>query len=182
MGCSNCAYSEKDLNADGLESFPMSQVVVKNVLLAAIMAIGFAGLYPIQIAGIPVASIGYLVATLVVFFVSKSYFICSNCYYYGKRCHTGHGLLAARMFRRNSGSSKVGFAISNAYLFGVMVLGVTGTLVYLSFLAGWTAVSLALPIANLVAIFSLAGLIRVGCLSCKMRYACAGSFAKTRPE
>ncbi len=180
MSCKGCAYSEGDLYRDGLERFPMGQVIVKNALLMAILAIGFAGLYPIQVAGIPVVSIGYLLVTLVVFFVSKSYFICSNCYYYGKRCHTAHGLLAAKMFRRNAGSADVGFKISNAYLFGVMVIGVTGTLVVLAYLAGWTALSIALPVANVVAIFTLAGLIRTGCLRCKMRYVCQGSFAKGR--
>ena len=63
-----------------------------------------------------------------------------------------------------------------------MVLGVAGALLYLAYLAGWTVVSIALTIASAVASFSLAGLIRVGCLRRKMRYVCEGSFARSASE
>jgi hypothetical protein len=87
----------KQQNTKCFENYPLSIVLVSNLLNILIYAIGF---YIILGFGL-VYSVIYLLYCMFLEFrvLRKS---CVNCYYYGKYCSFGRGKLAGLLFKKGS--------------------------------------------------------------------------------
>ena len=117
----------------------------------------------------------FLIAMLI--FVLRKH-LCTNCYYYGKRCSTGWGKLAAAMFKKNSGN----------YELGVKLAGITWGLATIVPIIGIITVLLLNFELNLLVILILFIIItplnfmmhKHSCVRCKMRNICPASMAKTK--
>ena len=85
---------ENNLYDDGLETFPLLWVIGQNLFLIIYFAVGFIGLYPLQLNNIPILSILFILYFLIVLIFTLRKHLCTHCYYYGKWCHCGWGKLS----------------------------------------------------------------------------------------
>ncbi len=166
-----------NLYENGLDEYPLSTVIGQNLFFAIYFGLGIAGMWSLKVLEVPILSVLYAIflITMLIFVLRKH--LCTNCYYYGKRCSTAWGKLAALMFEKNSGN----------YELGVKLAGVT-----------W-GVAIGLPIIVMIAIlifnFDVHLLVilvlfvvltplnlmmhKHSCVRCKMRNICPASMART---
>jgi hypothetical protein len=159
------------------ETFPVSWIVLENLLHVSTWVVAGTLLWSPRWLGWPLATVAWAILVVVVQVLLKKH-NCSGCYYYGKRCHLGWGLLSARMFREDSGSPGAGTRLSLFYVVGPPVILVAsiliGTLQRVRtghwFLLG-----------AFVALNAVVLAVRPrGCRLCAMRRTCPGSAAKDR--
>ncbi len=154
----------------GLEKYPLYYVIGQNAFFIVYFGVGFAGMLPLQIRGFPVVSVIYaLFLVTVLLFVLRKH-LCTNCYYYGKRCSTGWGYISALMFRKNSGN----------YDFGAKLAGITWMLAAVIPIAGITlslVLSYSLSGLTLLILFTVLTPVnfvihKKSCNKCKMKLTC----------
>lgn len=160
----------------GLEEYPMVTVVLGNVVFASIIAAGTIACWRVA----PAFGLAYLVVSVALVYGLLRRIVCTRCYYYGKRCGAGWGLLAAVLFSRgpleefneSAGAKLAPLVYGLIVLVPLVALGVllvqgatTALLVLLGFLLG-------------MAFYSSGPGRRRSCCVCKMRLFCRGSAAK----
>ena len=164
------------LYKEGYEKYPLSYVIGQNVFLLVYIGIGFVGMLSIQIQGFPIISTFYaLFLVIMLLFVLRKH-LCTNCYYYGKRCSTGWGKLSSFIFQKNIGNYGLGIKLANiTWMFIALVptIGITATLIL-----KYSFSNLILLI--LFILFTLVNFIthKKACEKCKMRFICPASMAK----
>lgn len=167
---------KQELYKEGLEEYSLCCVIGQNVFLLIYFAIGFIGMWSLQIYNFPAVSIlyGLFLIVMLLFLLRKH--LCTHCYYYGKFCNVGWGKLSAFMFKKNSGN----------YGLGVKLASITWTVA--------TSVPIIGIVVSLVLSFSIFGLIllilfislsliniiihKKVCEKCKMKFICPASMAK----
>ena len=77
------------------ESYPWSSVLVYNMILLVNYIIG---IYLLARVGLVWGALFLIYVVILEFKVYREG--CVNCYYYGKRCFSGRGILAKRFFRK----------------------------------------------------------------------------------
>jgi len=90
--------------AEYFEKYPTSYVLANNLLIAAILSTAYLGMKDL-FAG--VFSKVYVLVSLLFILVILRWAMCTNCYYYGKKCNTGWGILTAWLFKKGKKSEKV---------------------------------------------------------------------------
>ena len=165
---------------EGLEEYPRWLVITGNLLMLLWIGLGTAACYFFN----HIAAWIYLVVALLLVFVVLRKLVCTNCYYYGKRCASGWGKLASLMFKKGSieaFNDSIGVRLAPA-VYGLLTLVplVLGTI------AAVRDFSVAKPrvLAALLLIGFYSGTIgrRRSCAQCKMRQYCKGSLAKAAQE
>ncbi len=172
--------SRQELYEDGIEEAKKSYVALENVLFLLLAALGFAGMYPLGVGGVPVVSILYalFVVVMLVFVLRKQ--LCTDCYYYGRWCHCGWGRLASAMYRKGSGNRELGGKLAGltwGIFMGLPIIGMI-VVVILGRASLVSELFLFVPFAVLVAVNGM--LHTKDCGNCKMRFVCPGSAAKSR--
>ncbi len=114
---------------EGRESFPVSTMVGENLLYLATWGVAGTLLWPAQVGGWPVATLGWALFVVTAQLLLKKHF-CSGCYYYGKSCHLGWGRISSALCVQNSGNAKLGMALAvPMYMLSpVLVLGAPVTI------------------------------------------------------
>ncbi len=168
------------LYEEGIEGSEAAYVLFENLVILAMMTLGFLGMYPVRIKNVPVVSIVYVLFSLLMLgFVLRKH-LCSGCYYYGKRCHCGWGKLASAVCREDSGNNELGGKL--ALLTWGVVMGLPVIVMILIVILDKATLMGELyffvPFVVLVIINSI--LHVVDCKKCKMRYVCPGSAAKDK--
>jgi hypothetical protein len=160
----------------GLDEHPWSFIGLSNFLILLMMALGTYACYLFH----PWAAMVYLLWSLIMCYVVLRKLVCANCYYYGKRCDFGWGLISAKLFKKgnieefNDALPVVLTTYSIMMFLPLILLGYTMT--YESFP---NFLKLILIIIILIMIISFMGPTRKkGCFHCKMRIYCKGSAAK----
>ena len=160
-----------------LEQYPMGIVLLANLVYVVmwISEAGTVGWY--RSWDLPILSILWLVVVAVIWVLLKKH-NCTNCYYYGKRCALGWGVIARNLFKKDSGNANVGKVVSIVF-YGVMpLLFLIGALTYVGMA---TKVSLThyLSTSGLAATMVLTFPIRrYACCHCHRRDVCEGSTCK----
>jgi hypothetical protein len=108
---------------------------------------------------------------IMLIFVLRKH-LCTNCYYYGKWCHSGWGKLASLMFKKNSGSWKFGIKLARFTWAVLMILPIIGMIVVIITSKAYLEKEL-----SLLTIFLILGSYQFSlhirdCSKCKMRAAC----------
>jgi len=71
--------TEQKLYEEGWERFPWWWVLLENIFMLVPWAIGFAVMWPLQVAGVPVASLGYALFILITIGWLLKVHNCSTC-------------------------------------------------------------------------------------------------------
>lgn len=166
-----------DLYEEGLENYPWWWVLWENLYNFVIWTLGAWLLWPLGIAGIPIAAIAYILLIIVFIWILLKKHNCTTCYYYGKWCHLGWGKYAALFFKKDSGSAEVGGKLSVIYMILPLIplLGGVAVLLWKGFFWLWL---IALVVFVALNVFQFAVLRKAGCRRCKRRFNCAGSAAR----
>jgi len=160
----------------GLESYPVRDTVLCNAVMGVLVATGTVACWLLS----PVLGGLYLAFSVLMVYVVLRRLVCTRCYYYGKRCGAGWGLLASAWFTRRSMEE---FNENAGTLLAPMVYGLV-TLVPLVALA-----ILLVRGATTTLLVLLGGILAIGfyssgpgrkqsCSRCKMRLFCKGSMAR----
>jgi hypothetical protein len=160
------------LYEEGLEEHPWSFIVLSNFLILLMIGLGTYACYLFH----PWAAMVYLPWSLIMCYVVLRKLVCANCYYYGKRCDFGWGLISAKLFKKgdieefNEALPVVLTTYSIMMFLPLILLAITRM---------FTTFPLLLMVIILVIIILFMGPTRrVGCSRCKMRIYCKGSAAK----
>lgn len=164
------------LYEDGVECHPVGTIIFGNLMMALWIALGTIACWFVH----PYAAWAYLATALVTVGLALRKLVCTNCYYYGKRCATGWGKLSALLFRKGpieNFSTSVGIKVA-PLTYGLLSL-VPLVLVIAAMLWGFTWAKLAVLLALLgVSFYSGAIARRKACAGCKMSTICPGSAVK----
>ena len=171
---------EQKLYQEGIEKAKGSYVIFENVLFLVLIVLGFLGMYPLSISGVPFVSILYaLFIIIILFFVIRKH-LCTSCYYYDKWCHCGWGKLSYVMYIKDSGNQEVGGKLAGltwGVLMGLPIIGMIAVIIM-----GKSSLTneliFLIPFIVLVVINSI--LHVKDCQKCKMRFICPGSGAKKK--
>jgi hypothetical protein len=164
---------EKNLFENGFEEYPFWWVFLQNIFLLIYFGTGFAGIWKLQIYRIPFVSITYIIFIVIMLLFVLRKHLCTNCYYYGKRCNTGWGKIAL-IFRKNSGNYKTGTALAGLTWMLVTLIPVTGFIIIL--FSNFSLVLFVLFVLLTPVNFIIH---KKACETCKMRFICPASMAKT---
>lgn len=154
----------------GVERYSMKWIIGQNLFIIIYFSVGFIGLYSLQINGCPVLSIFYAIFIIVMILIVLRKHPCSDCYYYGKRCNTGWGILSAYMFKRNSGNYELGIKLAAIVWSFATIVPMIGMIAIL--IVNFSTYNLLIFI--LFVILTRINMIihRKACMKCKMKYVC----------
>ena len=167
---------EEKLYSEGIETYPVSYVILQNLFFLAYFGIGFVAMLPLQVFGFPIVSVLYaLFLAITLIFVLRKH-LCTHCYYYGRMCNTGWGCLSAAMFKKCSGSYQLGATLAGiTWMFAVVTP------------VGATILALVIDFSFLTLLFLIVFVLltpiniishKNACKKCKMRFICPASMAK----
>ena len=169
--------SAKEIYEDGIEQAKTIHVVFENILIIIFVSLGCYSIYPVGINGVPVLSMIYVLFAIIMFGIVLRKQICTVCYYYGKRCHCGWGLLSSKMFEKDCGNQKTGTKLAGL-TWGVLtclplivmaVLIITGTM---------SLIDEMICLVPFLIVVIINGLLhKKTCEQCKMRFICSASNA-----
>ncbi len=171
-----------DLYKNGIEEAKISGVIVENLLIISMIALGFMNMLQVEINGIPIVSLCYLffVAVMLIFVLRKQ--LCTMCCYYGKQCHCGWGKLSAALFKQGSGNRDIGGKLAGLTWAITMILPIIVSVALL--IMGKTLIKEEIKFLGpfIILVFINGVLHKKSCENCKMRYICPGSAARTREK
>lgn len=162
----------------GRESFPIAIVIKNNIVILLWLILGTIGCWFIS----PAIATAYLLIGSSMIYVVLRKLVCTNCYYYGKLCHTGWGKLAALIFKKGD-ISKFKESI------GVKIAPVTyGALSLIPLIMIVISMHYKFTLYKLIVFGLIFGLSiesgifsrRISCANCKMRNICPGCAVKKK--
>ncbi|UCH88135.1 MAG: hypothetical protein JSV49_07660 [Thermoplasmata archaeon] len=168
--------SKVDLYEDGLEEYPQSGVVVGNAAMILWFVLGAIACWFFN----PWIGLIYLIAAFIIVYIIFKKIVCTNCYYYGKRCHLGWGILSSKMF--NKGDIKlfqtsIGLKVA-APTYGLLMI-VPILLILISMYQDFDYYKvIVLVLLIIVTGYSAGAERKKACGNCKMRKICPGSAVK----
>lgn len=161
---------------EGLEKYPVSRVIIGNILMLLWIGLGAYACHFIH----PLLTWIYLVLAIVIIYVVLRRIVCVNCYYYGKRCALGWGKLSALMVKKGEIEQfpkSTGIRIA-PFVYGSLTV-IPVVLVVISMLKTFTVTNLIVLLLILLIGFISGTVTRKNtCSRCKMRFICPGSAAK----
>jgi len=164
------------LSEEGCEEYSRAAVIDSNLAMLLWIALGTVSCWFFNHI---VAWVFLGIALLTVFVVMRK-LVCTNCYYYGKRCAAGWGKLSAMMFGQGDiekFNDSIGVKIAPA-VYGLLTLVplVLGTI---SAIQHFSAIKpIVLTALLLMGMYSGTIARKRSCGRCKMRDYCKGSAAK----
>jgi hypothetical protein len=157
------------------ENYPVSTIVIRNLLNCFVFLNGFLILLQINI--------WCAIAYIVYCFLTSVYLIrlrCTCCYYFGKSCCSGFGKIAKKIFRAKKKEVVKRNSIDIILLSIIAIVPIFGAVVKL--LAAASFYSIVLPAIFILLYIFLVRFyyIRFGCAYCKNRAVCAVSSGKVK--
>jgi hypothetical protein len=167
---------EVALNEKGLEQYPMSRVVLGNILIILWIVVGTIAVWffsPI------IATLYLIVAVVTVYFILRK-IVCTNCYYYDKWCSMGWGKLAAALFKQGrieEFNESIGLRLA-PIVYGLLTIFPLIVVLYV-IIAEIDFYKIAvLVILLFFSVYSGSISRKSACASCKMNTMCKGSAVK----
>ncbi len=168
----------QDKIVSGTESFPLSRIIVENILYISTWVLAGYLLWPIwTLHDLPLLTIIWSFSVIVIQILLKKH-NCSGCYYYGKMCHLGWGKISSAMFKQDSGNQKTGTKLSLFYIVPPPVIFMTSLIFAIIIKPIWFYWFFLV----LFLIFNIASfpVRKNGCGLCAMRDTCPGSAVKRK--
>lgn len=172
-------YSKK-LYEKGFEEYPITIEIGQNLFFLIYFGIGFIGLLPLKIFGISLISLLYMIFLVIMLLFVLRKNLCTNCYYYGKRCSTGWGKLSSLMFKEKSGNYKLGIKLAGITWGLATLIPIVGIII--SLILKFTMHRLVL-LGLFILLTPLNFILhKNSCKRCKMRDICPASMLKEKEE
>ena len=165
-----------ELYEPGLESYPVRDVLLGNLVMALLISAGTVVCWFVS----PVLGAVYLTFSVVMVYVVLRRLICTRCYYFGKRCGTGWGLLASMWFARGARedfNESAGIRLA-PMVYGLVTLAPLVALVVLLIQGATTSLLLLVGVFLGIGFYSSGPGRRRACSRCKMKLFCKGCAAK----
>jgi hypothetical protein len=164
------------LHEQGLEQYPMSRVVLGNILIILWIVVGTIAVWFFS----PIAATVYLIVAVVTVYLILRKLVCTNCYYYDKWCSMGWGKLAAVLFKQGrieEFNESIGLRLA-PIVYGLLTI--FPLIVVLVVLIGEFDYYKVAVLVILLFFSVLSGSIsrKSACASCKMNTTCKGSAVK----
>jgi len=160
----------------GLESYPVRDAILCNAVMAALIAAGTIACWLLS----PVLGGLYVTFSVLMVYVVLRRLVCTRCYYYGKRCGAGWGLLASKWFARGSMeefNENAGTRIA-PMVYGLVTLVPIIAITLLLVRGATTLHVVLLAVVLAIGFYSSGPGRKTSCSRCKMRLFCKGSMAK----
>ena len=161
---------------DGLEKYPISIVLIENIVLSLWILIGS---FLITQFNLLLGLVYISCALIMILFVMRK-LICTSCYYYGKTCHVGWGKLASFLYKQGQieeFSTCIGQKIAPIFFALLALIPLIFGLILI--VNDFSIFNIVLFILLLCAIlYSSVFARKKSCEKCKMKNVCAGSAAK----
>ena len=166
------------LTQNGLEEFPWDIVAFANFLILLMIGLGTFACYLFHPWAAPI----YLIWSLVMCFVVLRKMVCPNCYYYGKRCDFGWGLISGRFFQKGDIDefNKALPIVLTTYSIMMFLPLVLLLYAYFNTTDPARTFPMLLVLVTLIIVigFFMGPVRKLGCFKCKMRLYCKGSMSK----
>jgi len=168
----------KELYKNGFEEYPYSIVISQNLFFLLYFGTGFTGILSLKIFEIPLISILYAIFIVVMLLFVLRKHLCTNCYYYGKRCSTGWGKLSSLMFKEKSGNYELGIKLANITWALATLTPIIGIII--SLFINFSGYKLALLLLFVVLTPVNFLFHKNSCKRCKLRNICPASMSKEK--
>ena len=160
----------------GIEESPISQIVFGNIMMVGWIVMGTIACWFVH----PMIAWGYLPVAIIMVFIVLRKLVCTNCYYYGKRCPIGWGKLSAMLFNQGNierFSTCAGVKVA-PLTYGLLTL-IPLVLCVVALVQKITPAKI-IVLVFLLAISAYSGSIgrKRSCAKCKMKLICPGSASK----
>lgn len=167
---------EVNLYENGLEEYPWLVVLAENLALAGWILIGAVIAWQFSL----LIALSYLGFALTMILVVMRKLVCTRCYYYGKRCHLGWGLISKALFRQGEivefeSCPGIRFAPIFFGLLAIIPL-ILGVILLIQSFSFFTAGLQALLLISII--YSSVISRKKSCAPCKMKLICPGSAVK----
>jgi len=170
----------KKLYEEGFEEYPITTVIAQNLFFLIYFSIGFIAMLSLKISGIPIISLLYAVFLIVMLLFVLRKHLCTNCYYYGKRCSTGWGKLSSLMFKEKSGNYELGIKLAGITWGLATLIPIIGSII--SLILNFTTYRLGLLMLFIFLTPFNFIFHKNSCKRCKMRNICPASIVKKKEE
>jgi len=168
--------TEIKIYEQGLEEYPMSSIILGNVLMLLWIALGTVACWFLS----PLVAWLYLAFAIIMVFVILRRLVCTNCYYYDKWCCMGWGKLSALFFKKGrieNFPNSLGLKLA-PLTYGLLSL-IPLILIIISLVQKFTPFKIAILLLLFLISFYIGAIGRKkSCAKCKMRSICPGSAAK----
>ena len=168
----------KKLYEKGFEEYPIIPVIAQNLFFLIYFSTGFIMMLPLKILGLPIISLLYAIFLVVMLLFVLRKHLCTNCYYYGKRCSTGWGKLSSLMFKEKSGNYELGIKLAGIIWGLATLIPIIGSII--SLILNFTTYRLGLLILFILLTPINFIFHKNSCKRCKMRNICPASMVKEK--
>ena len=172
--------TEQKLFDNGIEQVNLSYAILENIVFILLTIFGFLIMYPLNIIGIPIVSIVYVIFILVMLGFVLRRQLCTTCYYYDKMCHCGWGKVSSKMFKKDCGNLESGAKLALFTWAITMGLPIFGMIIVLILGKSTLIYELIVFIPFIILVIITAILHFKVCEKCKMRFICPASAAKNK--
>lgn len=162
---------KKTLHENKNGEYSVAEIVAQNLFFLAYFGIGFMGMLSLRLFGIPLISIIYAIFLVIMLLFVLRKHLCTNCYYYGKKCSTGWGKISSLIFKEKSGNYELGIKLAGiTWGFATIVPIVTMSV---SLILNFAAYTLILMIVFILLSPVNFFLHKNACRRCKMKNICS---------
>lgn len=168
--------TEFRLYEDGLEEYPLGEIVFGNLMMLFWIALGAVGVWFIS----PLSALVYAGVAVVVVFLVLRRLVCVNCYYYGRWCPIGWGKLTSLFFKEGKiedFNSSIGLKLAPLTYGLLSLIPLVALIISIVWEASLPKIAVLLLLL-LVSAYSGAIGRKKACAGCKMRTVCPGRAVK----
>jgi hypothetical protein len=167
---------EGKLNENGKEQYPMSRVVIGNIMIILWLVVGTIAVWFFS----PLVATLYLIVAVITVYLILRKLVCTNCYYYDKWCSMGWGKIASALFKQGKieeFNESIGLRLAPLVYGLLTIFPLIVVLVVLIGEFDYYKVAV-LVILLFFALYSGSISRKSACASCKMNTTCRGSAVK----
>jgi hypothetical protein len=167
---------EVNLSDSGKEQYPMSRIIIGNILIALWLIVGTVAVWFYS----PILATIYLIVAVLTVYIILRKLVCTNCYYYDKWCSMGWGKIASALFKRGNieqFNESIGLRLAPIVYGLLTIFPLIVVLLVLIFEFDYYKLAV-LVILLFFSVYSGSISRKSACADCKMKTTCKGSAVK----
>ena len=176
MALRSIMEKEVRLNEKGFEKYPMSRIILGNIIMLLWLFIGTIAVWFIS----PLLAAGFLIVAIILVYIILRKVVCTNCYYYDKWCSMGWGKLAAALFKQGKieeFNDSIGIRLAPVIYGLLTIFPIILIIISIVLLVDYYKIGV-LVLLLFFAWYSSGISRKSACRNCKMNTSCKGSAVK----